>query len=334
MTIETPDSKPQYVNQIVNRIGNGDIKLPAFQREFVWKPNQVLDLFDSMLKAYPIGSVLLWRTDVPLAQQRDLGEFELPATPAKYPTNYVLDGQQRLTSIYGAFKYAGALSEENIFNIAYDLDAEVFVHPDSVPPVHWMPMNVLESMPAFLDFEKTLNESRPELVVKAKDVYDRLFQYSVPVVTIMAPEVGDVATIFERINSTGTRLTLFNLMVAATWSDEFFLRDAFDGLTADLKAKHFEGVSPVALLQILAADLRGSAKRQTILDLRKQEPGELAEGLERIAEAAKRTVDFLSTDLRVASSDFLPYERQFVALSHTFARSPKVSGKGMDALRR
>lgn len=95
-----PEAKPERVSRLVTRIEQGDIKLPVFQRKFVWKPAQILELLDSIYRGYPIGSLLFWLSSEPLATERDLGDFNLPPTPDKYPRNYVLDGQQRLATIY------------------------------------------------------------------------------------------------------------------------------------------------------------------------------------------------------------------------------------------
>ena len=81
----------------------GDIKIPAFQRGFVWKQNQVIDLLDSIYNDYPIGSILLWNSNDRLKSSRNIGGFEIPERDDQYPVNYVLDGQQRLSAIYGTF---------------------------------------------------------------------------------------------------------------------------------------------------------------------------------------------------------------------------------------
>ncbi len=59
---------------------------------------------DSIYKRFPFGSLLFWRTREVLKYDRTLGPFKLPAPKADYPIDYVLDGQQRVTSIYGVFQ--------------------------------------------------------------------------------------------------------------------------------------------------------------------------------------------------------------------------------------
>ena len=91
------------IDRLRSKIIEGNIKIPPFQREFVWKQEQVIELLDSVIKDYPIGSILLWETKDDLPSKRNIGGFDLPNPTEDYPINYVLDGQQRVTSIFGVF---------------------------------------------------------------------------------------------------------------------------------------------------------------------------------------------------------------------------------------
>ena len=76
--------------------------------------------------------------------------------------------------------------------------------------------------------------------------------------------IQDVAPIFERINSTGTRLTIVDLMRAATWSPEFDLIDAIDGILAELDAKSVSGVDKKVILRNLSAAPGGGFSTDSI----------------------------------------------------------------------
>jgi len=92
------------IRRIIDKISHGEIRIPSFQRDFVWDSNSVAFFMDSLYKGYPIGAVLLWRTREQLQNERKLGRFELPPPSKDYPVDYVLDGQQRLTSIFSVFQ--------------------------------------------------------------------------------------------------------------------------------------------------------------------------------------------------------------------------------------
>jgi hypothetical protein len=96
--------------ELVNEIDNGDIVLPAIQRDFVWDEDRIELLFDSMFRGYPVGIVLLWETYQQI-QFRPFGRNHVPGGIHQFDENkkgrrikLVLDGQQRLSSIYVALK--------------------------------------------------------------------------------------------------------------------------------------------------------------------------------------------------------------------------------------
>jgi len=89
------------IKDLINDLERGRIRIPSFQRGFVWEPSRVLYFIDSIYKGFPFGSVLLWRTRNPLRTERHLGPYKLRENDPEYPIEYVLDGQQRITSIFG-----------------------------------------------------------------------------------------------------------------------------------------------------------------------------------------------------------------------------------------
>jgi len=83
---------------ILDHIDNGHMALPEFQRGYVWNREQVKGLFESLYKHHPIGGLLLWVTESASAQYR--GEGSLAPGIVKL----ILDGQQRITSLYGVIR--------------------------------------------------------------------------------------------------------------------------------------------------------------------------------------------------------------------------------------
>lgn len=331
-----PEAKPERISRLVTRIEQGDIKVPMFQRKFVWKPAQVLELLDSIFRGYPVGSLLFWLSSEPLATERDLGNFSLPATPDKYPRNYVLDGQQRLATIYGVLRWNGRPEDDNIYNVSFDLEKKMFL-PTQVPAssTH-IPMNILFDTKRFRLFQTNLlNRPDGQDLIDATDVLSETFrEYAIPVVTVTEATVNHVSSIFERINNTGTKLTVYDLMVAATWSETFDLRDHVDNTLKELDAKEYGDVSPVVILQVLAAHVENSANKQAILTLRRKDSTFLSQSVSEIQDALRRAVDFLNNEVNVKSSAFLPYERQLVALSYAFGKRKPVSNNDVTILRR
>ena len=96
--------------QLVNEISNGEIVLPAIQRDFVWSEDRIERLFDSLFRGYPVGIVLLWETYEPMQYRQFVADHRRDAlhnfdeNKQKRRLKLVLDGQQRLSLIYVALK--------------------------------------------------------------------------------------------------------------------------------------------------------------------------------------------------------------------------------------
>src|SRR5664279_4741863 len=99
-----PENQNKQYEALFLEIDNGQIKLPMFQREFVWDKEQSAKLIDSILKGFPIGTFIFWKTKEELRSYKEVGNHKLPATPKGDYVQYILDGQQRITSLYAIRK--------------------------------------------------------------------------------------------------------------------------------------------------------------------------------------------------------------------------------------
>ena len=89
----------EYLREIVSKMQDGQYAVPAFQRDLVWSPTQIIDLFDSITKGYPIGSIILWKPR-PTDSYPIKTIFDEIETLGKEAQFYILDGRQRLTTFY------------------------------------------------------------------------------------------------------------------------------------------------------------------------------------------------------------------------------------------
>ena len=137
--------------------------------------------------------------------------------------------------------------------------------------------------------------------------------------------------IFERINNTGTKLGMMDLMVAWTWSEDFHLKTAIEGITESLEEKGSTGISMRVMLQAISAVIQDTTKSKAILELN---PSTVREQFDRVQMALERTVDFLSTEFNCVSSDFLPHVQQIVPLVRFFDATSSPTAAQYDALRR
>ena len=331
-TVSRLDTDTTFLKNLIDDIKKGEVKIPQFQRKFVWKEQQALDLLDSIVNNYPIGSLLLWRTQSKLATERNIGDFKLPATDDLTPTDYVLDGQQRITVIYSCL---GAPDGEKGFAVAYDLDKDSFgLMPDEHNP-RMFPMRWLYDTTKMLNFRTGL-QSFPK-GDEYQETLDALISaftnYKIPVVTLKELSLEEVCPIFERINSSGTKLSMYDLMVAATWSQSFDLNEEAGKITAALGPKGFGNVDPNTILKCLAAVHLGSIKKDDILALRSIDVANMDALVETTRKAMLRAVDLLSTEFKIYSWEFLPYEAFAIVLCYIFSRVGTLSSEKLVRVR-
>ena len=90
-----------YIINILEKVRSGKLAIPEFQRDFVWDTKQVVDLFDSIMKGYPIGSLILWQPEsIKFKELKQIGGLDIQDLDEKNKL-YVLDGRQRLTALLG-----------------------------------------------------------------------------------------------------------------------------------------------------------------------------------------------------------------------------------------
>ncbi len=325
------------IDRLVDRIRDGDIKIPAFQRGFVWDQEQITELLDSIYKNYPIGSILLWSSHERLKASRNIGGLVLPDREPDYPVNYVLDGQQRLSSIYAVFcahrEFAPAegdyVADPKVFDIAFRFDDEAFIPRAAVEPGR-----ACIDLSCLLDTERffaAIEPLSPDNQKAAKSLHSRVNNYEIPVVTISKRSKDEVGVIFERINSTGTTLTTLDLLVAWTWSEDFHLQEALGDLSDTLDAKGFGDLPDKVILQCLGAILAEDARTKTILSL---DPDKVRELFVTVGAAIAAAADFLSTEFKIQSLELLPHLQQIVSLSYFFNVVATPSGEQIETLKK
>ena len=255
MKKKDPSPEILRIEQLVNDVKTGDIKLPKFQRPFVWDKVDILKLWDSVYRGYPIGSILLWLTGEKLASERKIADLEINTRHDDYPTNYLLDGQQRLSSLCGALYWNG-LDKNSPWNIAFDCDKEQFIFPTpgDEERINLFPLNKLIDTANFINqckkFEASVNKEKYNQ--NAIKLLNSIKDYKIAAVRIGDMNLDEVAPIFERINSSGRQLTMVDLMRAATWKGGFDLNDAIEKIRSSCESKNFEDIKDTHILRSIS----------------------------------------------------------------------------------
>jgi hypothetical protein len=335
---EEPTPSIRSLRQVADRILSGDIQLPKFQRGFVWNRSKILDLLESIVKGYPIGSILLWQSRTDLRSERRIADLDVEFPHPGYPVNYLLDGQQRLSVICGALYWSEAGNPDDRWNIAYDLMEETFIFLNTLddPPIHQVRTNKMSDHLKFakhLASLELLPEGKSEkLRQRLENVFRRFQEYKIAVVTLGDMPVTEVAPIFERINSKVTPLTIVDLMRAATWRPDFDLIDAIDEILEGVADKGFDNTDPLVILRNISAAACGGFPSAIITTLRDRTTPELYKAVDEVKEAYKRTVDFLSTQIGIVGTEVVPYANQMTILTEVFRQIPLPSSDQYSAM--
>jgi hypothetical protein len=217
------------VSTILDRIDNGSIALPEFQRGYVWSRPQVRKLMRSLYRGYPVGSLLMWETETDNADARGVQEL------APGVVNLLLDGQQRITSLYGIIRGeppAFFEGDANRFlNLYFNLKTEEFEFYGPVKmrdDPNWLSVTEvmkdgvgqmigkIAAIPEFADDLQLYIDRLNRLgAIKERDLH-------VDVVTGEDKTVDIVVDIFNEVNSGGTKLSKGDLALAkvcASWPD-------------------------------------------------------------------------------------------------------------------
>ncbi len=235
MAITVFNDSSYSLSALIEAIGRGEIALPDIQRPFRWKATKVRDLFDSMYQGFPVGHLIFWATGAEMGARR-IGTHAHEAAPRLM----IVDGQQRLTSLYAVLTGREVLREDytaSRIRIAFRprdgsfevADAAVVRNPEFIADVSilWTGGGLLEKVRQFL---KRLKESKgdpdEEQRVRIEAAIERLYNLqNYPFKAMeLASTAGEeqVAEIFVRINSRGARLGQadFILTLMSVWWEE------------------------------------------------------------------------------------------------------------------
>ncbi len=318
------------IRTAIEKILSGSIRIPAFQRGFVWTTDNISFLMDSIYRNYPIGNILLWRTRETLEKERDLGPFSLPMPEKEYPVDYVLDGQQRLTSIFSVFQTSlEASSSTEAFDIYFDLQAPEGALEDQFVSIiepgsdaaRYFPLRAIFDTARFFEIANGLSSEQKTKVVELQRRFQE-FQLNLDVIEFENKD--EIAIIFERVNRAGIRLDAFQLLSAWTWSSEFDLNESISDLANELEPFGFYELSsdPNLMMKCFASVVKGDAQLKDVVSLHGPT---VRDRFDEIKRGINGAIDFLKKQLLVESLSLMPYPAMLVPLTAFFSTAT-VSG--------
>lgn len=244
------------ITTYLDELRGKNYQIPTFQREIVWDKESVKKLWDSIYKFYPLGSILIWKTGIKLQNHREIGGHLITDDCARSEYQYILDGQQRTTSLLTSL-YGGRVKGHEDFSPTLFIDLTVLDQDETDDESYkkrflfWnevddrngeLKANIGKRrkfdeglIVKLIDIQKDFETIERRLVENANGDYQNynhpyraqlrrvrevLDNYRVPFIELKGIQVSEVCQIFERINQAGKPLNIFDIVVAKTFRPE------------------------------------------------------------------------------------------------------------------
>lgn len=341
------------VADLIKGLHEGDISVPHFQRQFVWTLDKSAALLDSILKGYPAGALTLWYSKEELRDVRKVGNTTIRQSGApeggRY-YNYIIDGQQRALTLYACLRgsdgvaakhVASDTNEENkeekydyskiYVDLAADLEGEAVVVTEKEKKEREEKEENGRGENSFVSIKDLykMNLARMKELGdygdNANDYKGQLDNYVFSRIQIKKEATIDIATeIFTRINTTGKKLDLFEIMVAKTYKQrKFDLFEEHQKFESKLEKLGYGNLPRDLVLRVAAALIDGKYGEKDILKLDKKE---FRNRWGDVCDAIERSVGFFKNHYRIKASSLLPYSKQITTLfAYFFGKMGKNS---------
>ena len=328
------------IEEMSKLVRNGRVRIPEFQRSFRWDASDVLSLFDSILRGYPFGSFLLWKQP---AQKAELviGALRVSAEE-RTEALWVVDGQQRITSLVNAIDPAAAEADER-FRLYYSLTRKQVISPRDLGSDLAIPL------PDLFDFGRALgwlagNPDAASYATEVQRVTALLNRVEVSAAVIEQGEERVLRDVFDRINSRGKRLD------AAEIFDALHSSGTGDG-AGDLSlpaiasridhATEFGTLDRTAVVQALLVRRHPDITRDVHSEFNPNRaaegafPGESEfEAYKRTEDALLRAVRFLQDQAGIPHFTLLPFRFQLLVLVRFFGFFEAPAPRNLELLSR
>jgi hypothetical protein len=341
------DKKP--LTFLLDQIENRYLALPDFQRSFVWDPAATRELVVSIIRSFPAGTLLQMEGGGKVFAPRAFEEA--PALNGN-PTHLILDGQQRLTSLYQAFSGTG--THRFFLNVGELLDGESIDEAVEVYAVkrarRWdalehqaddmmLPLSTIRSFTDWKDDVLDIRERRGEEVRKLrkqlneieKEFVDPVKLYNFPVTTLSATTpVEAVCTIFETLNRTGVKLSVFELLTARAFAHDVRLREMWEEARDTHPVLIDFDVNPYYALQVVAMNVKKSPQRFVVLGL---DIPDIVNHWDEAIEGLAQSLVLLRDQCGVLAGKWVPYETMLITMASAWRSVLAATGPAVGAMR-
>ena len=293
----------------MERVRRGLVRVPRFQRGLKWKSSDVTELFDSLYRGYPIGSLLFYKRSAK-ADRLPLGPLMVEA-PEASEAWWVVDGQQRVTALTVGLTRPVPIptrpSAQDPYVLFFDAENQKFEPPPPTGrvPSSWVPVPILLDATRLSEWVFAWQHGADEALRRAVfEAGPRIREYTIPLYLIETEDSNVAEEIFYRINQAGAPLEWKEVHKALFGGEDSFpstLADLSEEL-ADVGMGHLD---EDRLLTCLFA-LRGLDPTRSLAEHYRRDPEILRGAVREALPVLRRVLSFLRRDAGIPHLRLLP----------------------------
>jgi uncharacterized protein DUF262 len=332
-----PEARTEKVEDLVERVRRGLVRVPRFQRGLKWESSDVAELFDSLYRGYPIGSLLFYKRSAK-ADRLPLGPLivEAPETSEAW---WVVDGQQRVTALTVGLTRPVPIparpSAQDPYVLFFDAENQKFEPPPPTGriPSSWVPVPILLDATRLTEWVFAWQHGANEALRRAVfEAGARLREYAIPLYLIETEDSNVAEEIFYRINQAGAPLEWTEVHKALFGGADSFPFTLTD-LAVELADVGMGRLDEDRLLTCLFA-LRGLDPTRSLAEHYRRDPEVLRGAVQAALPVLRRVLSFLRRDAGIPHLRLLPKSILLDVLTRFFLRFEDPSPRTRSLLAR
>ena len=319
------DQKIEIINnwnliKFFKELENGTVKIPKFQRGYIWEKSKIIKLLNSIYAQYPIGSIFLW--NAPKEYKSYIRESEFLGITTKDTNNnylFILDGQQRITSLYTVLR-GKTVEGTDYRSICFNLDRREFII-NTKKPAHgtvpaWKLLDPIAYGEQLADFAISDREKNTQYATIWRECHEIFNNYPLSIVVTTNNNLDDVVEIFERINQGGKRLSAFDLVQASTWDVDFDLSESITAFNQKNSLQKYTDIDPRFFTMAMTINIFENFNNTLLLQVSAEQ---YKKNWTRTIRGMQHSIDFVKS--MGISDDLEPYYPLLPILQFYFYKS-------------
>lgn len=330
-----PEADTEAVEDLVARVMRGTVRIPSFQRGLRWESKDVVSLYESIYRGYPVGSLLL-RKGPAEAGVVEIGPLRINA-PETQSALWVIDGQQRLTALTAGLARPTPIPTGPVdaFVVYFDAETRTFHAPpkEGIIPSTWVPVaHLLDASELSEWIFNWAHSGDPRLRSAVFQAGTRLRQYRVPLYIVETDDEEVLRDIFFRTNSFGKSL-LWTEVHDAVFGNVSEHPTTLQDLADELNQLGMGRPDQEQLHSCLIA-YKGMDVTRSFAEHYRRDPEVLRDAVRDALPAIRRVMSFLRIDAQIPHLRLLPRSLPLVVLTRFYHLFPDPNPRTRNLLAR